>query len=100
MRSIDQGVRRFLQIAAGIAIALTIASECYAVTCPPPPEPVNPNGHGAVLFYRDIESCRIFTYNILYTPERGYYGLTWTENPIDELRRLIVDKGQRVAFIE
>ena len=93
-------VPKLLKVLSLVVLALAWPS-AVALTCPPPPEPAAPNGHGPVHFYRDTESCRIFTYHITYDNVRGVYtGFFWTEEDLSKLLPLFVDKGQRIAFID
>lgn len=82
-------------------LASTLAGSVASAfpACPAPPEPASPNpGAGPITFYRDVESCRVFTYEVFYNPATGY-STGWREETAATLQ-FVADHGWRIAFID
>jgi hypothetical protein len=85
-----------------VYVSLVVAVFGVAVTdlpvCPSPPEPAQWDGRTVLLFYRDVETCRIFTETLYYSDATGY-SFSWREDAPDTLQ-MLVDRGARIGFLD
>ncbi len=90
----------FRPLALIIFISLLVAVFDVAAlpVCPQPPEPAPWDGRSVLTFYRDVETCRIFSQTIVYSPAPGYTFL-WREDSPAALLALAA-RGARIVPLD
>lgn len=94
--------RNWLRMAAlASAFAAVAAGAQTSAPCPPPPQPAIRDRNPPTYFYRDIESCRVFSLQMHYDPIAGYstFYWYWREDTPEELQSY-VDRGWRIAVTD